>query len=1100
MGIKYVDSDSGNNANAGTSLAAAWGDIKYAYDNATTNDIILLSGTTEDTSWDAPSSKLTLSSKILTFMLNTDEQSTNYKVSLSAGNTSGVLEMTNFQSWYGIDWNCKSTVNFSGDFMEMDTNGGQSFVGCKWTATSLNATTLECQFINGSSISRDFGFNFFDCEFDFNGTACRMHNQSASYFEDCSFHGHRNTGTSSSDAMFSLYEHNVFNRCKFYDNQSKNLFYMFNDDYNSLIYISFCSFYWDDYSATNTAVFGGNLPNEGNSQNIVFHSNIFENANTNDIYLLEDETVPAGWDANGPQAITGPLCGKNVFKGMDTTGYTPNSTFSDTVSTTSNYESVTEGNADFLKLASGADAIGHSLYSNLDAGWSQSAGGGGGSGETNLDYILTTAPTLAGNINPNTVLDTNTQGTLDSANVLVSAGGDYVEPQQNFYSPNGAGYGDGGLTSGTQDLPALSSIDPADTLEGAVGTLDLPALNKVAPSDTLKGANGTMDLPAIDKVSPNDTLEGVTGTQDLPDLANVRDNDTLEGAAGTYSPDFPDVANVAPDDTVDGVAGTMDLPAIDKVSPNDTLRGVTGTQDLPALNKVAPDDTLEGASGTMDLPNISSVDPADTLEGVNGTLDLPALNKVAPTDTLKGVAGTMDLPEIGNVRDNDTLEGVTGGFTPDFPERENVAPDDTVNGLSGTMDLPDLDKVSPNDTLRGSTGTQDLPSLNKVAPTDTLEGASGTMDLPSINKVAPSDTLEGVTGTMDLPDITNVRDNDTLEGVDGEFTPDFPEAANVTADDTTNGVTGLIPLSAVKADEGGTLPLNKIAPSQGGTYLGDESNDAITADQLESGVSVNNLGNTINGTNKGENFNTVLTADKIKIGESITNLGNVILGTYDASERYTDVPLGKVELDYEWRYNSLTNNRTGTMTGSTTPPIPTNKVIDGYDYIDSEGSKTGTAGAINETDLDVASQIQANMQTLLGDTLPTGYSVMRYLIEPEKNDFYNNAKQYGVMIDEDEQDLEQTNFGEDVMDLTFEIVLTNDWINTDESDLGAREAFRELKTRMETIRRKVRETRAGSYNDGKLNHPISWSTSAPEYDFDDKIVILRAFMTLKYRV
>jgi hypothetical protein len=89
-------------------------------------------------------------------------------------------------------------------------------------------------------------------------------------------------------------------------------------------------------------------------------------------------------------------------------------------------------------------------------------------------------------------------------------------------------------SGGTMDLPAITSVDPLDTLEGATGTMDIPALNKVAPSDTLRGSAGTMDIPALAGVDPLDTLEGAAGTMDVPFLANVRNNDTLRGATGGF--------------------------------------------------------------------------------------------------------------------------------------------------------------------------------------------------------------------------------------------------------------------------------------------------------------------------------------------------------------------------------------------------------------------------------------------------------------------------------------------------------------------------------------------------------------------------------------
>lgn len=82
---------------------------------------------------------------------------------------------------------------------------------------------------------------------------------------------------------------------------------------------------------------------------------------------------------------------------------------------------------------------------------------------------------------------------------------------------------------------------------------------------------------------------------------------------------------------------------------------------------------------------------------------------------------------------------------------------------------------------------------------------------------------------------------------------------------TSSIVSGTInPNTVMASNANGTLPLNKVAPSKGGTYTGSESNDVITAGELKLSTSKNNLGITVIGTYAGsggsgsKNFNKEL--------------------------------------------------------------------------------------------------------------------------------------------------------------------------------------------------------------------------------------------------
>lgn len=289
------------------------------------------------------------------------------------------------------------------------------------------------------------------------------------------------------------------------------------------------------------------------------------------------------------------------------------------------------------------------------------------------------------------------------------------------------------------------------------------------------------------------------------------------------------------------------------------------------------------------------------------------------------------------------------------------------------------------------------------------------------------------TGNRTDANPTNVKTGTGTYGANGtEFTPsyspDFASPSNVLENDTTDGVTGTIPLSAVKATSGGTLALNKIAPSQGGSYLGEESNDSISAAELKIGLTKQNLGNTINGTYDAVERYTDLDLSKVDSTysfrfNSLTNnrtgtkvfypllpitdvkinvdRGDGQIGTYVAAERYTDIDLSQVTFGYAFRYNSLTNNRVGTRT-SIYPLLPLNKVESGTDRGDGQlGTNKGEAfnSVLTPSLIKVGESIENLGETILGDyTASERYTqLLPEEVQNNKEYIYNNEEFTGTL-------------------------------------------------------------------------------------------------------
>ncbi len=168
-------------------------------------------------------------------------------------------------------------------------------------------------------------------------------------------------------------------------------------------------------------------------------------------------------------------------------------------------------------------------------------------------------------------------------------------------------------------------------------------------------------------------------------------------------------------------------------------------------------------------------------------------------------------------------------------------------------------------------------------------------------------------------------------------------------------------------------------------------------------------------------------------------------------------------------------------------------VRDGIEYDFSR--KTGTLGYINTNDADISSQIQNNILEEIQLLYPE-LKDLDYLEDVSQNNFRGNTNRCGVR----ELNLNTTGeiVGRETIDRTFEIVLTTDYVNKKGSDLKQREAKQALIAKMEIIRRKLRKTKAGCYQ----NIRITKDFNEPECEFidTDNVVVCRAEITVNYRV
>lgn len=299
--------------------------------------------------------------------------------------------------------------------------------------------------------------------------------------------------------------------------------------------------------------------------------------------------------------------------------------------------------------------------------------------------------------------------------------------------------------------------------------------------------------------------------------------------------------------------------------------------------------------------------------------------------------------------------------------------------------------------------------------------------------------------------------------------PVFPAVDKVSEDAGQYGPTG--------TEFTPTLPLNKQAPSVGGSYLGEESNDEITPDILKEGEVKQNLGNEITGEynnrppeNKiapseggsylGEESNDVLDPANLKKDVEQLNLGETVIGTYE---------LGIIDFP------------------------PENKVEDQYPY--DNGNKIGSLGRIDTFNSNISEILLNNLESLINNEL-TEYKPLPYQVDRDKNSKRDINKRYSILMSNAvETDLYTC---EDVMDRSFEIVLSMDFVNVQGSgDKPMRNVANILSNDHELLRRKIKETNAGLYSANYVLSEWEYSLSEPTYNEDNKMVEITASINIK---
>jgi hypothetical protein len=123
------------------------------------------------------------------------------------------------------------------------------------------------------------------------------------------------------------------------------------------------------------------------------------------------------------------------------------------------------------------------------------------------------------------------------------------------------------------------------------------------------------------------------------------------------------------------------------------------------------------------------------------------------------------------------------------------------------------------------------------------------------------------------------------------------------------------------------------------------------------------------------------------------------------------------------------------------------------------------------------------------------FKPLDYVVEVEKNHFEGNKQKYGVLPLGYER--QSGPLGSLTVDQVFQVVLVDSYINVAKNDSAEREKARNVFAKMDDISKEIYNTKIGLPNLVQFVDHVS--ADDPEYNEEDKIVILRGNFLVKYR-
>jgi hypothetical protein len=534
---------------------------------------------------------------------------------------------------------------------------------------------------------------------------------------------------------------------------------------------------------------------------------------------------------------------------------------------------------------------------------------------------------------------------------------------------------------------------------------------------------------------------------------------------------------------------------------NSLTNNRTGTAAIPVATDVKIGVAIDATIGTYDGsdrhtdPGIAQVELGTVYKSNSLTNNRTGTSVGAPFNDLLS-AGDLKTG-VSKLNRNATVNGnYDGSDRHTDPGETNVKSgvayksNSLINNKTGNRTDAVASNVLTGSGTYGANGTELIPSYSpdfaspaNVLTIDTTNNIAGTyLGVASVNVRAGTSFGNSLIGLLNLPPEAVVKigesyDNGTKTGT---LNNTSPGVGNV-----VGGTTWLLNSVLQTGTRTSIYPVLAAANVLNGVDRG----DGVLGTNLSTDPGVANV---VAGTNYYINsvlnvgtrlqIYALLDAANVKLDE---NRGDGILGTYDAQERYTDLPVNKVEDNYLYRYNSLIDNREGELIGGSIDP----KFI---------LYPLGTLGQINADNLDISQQIRNQFLTVMEANLTT-YKPLDYLEDLSKNSFRQNAKRYGIrQLSLNPIVGSEGVIGREVIERNYEIVLTTDFVNNNTSDEKARASKDAIIETAEQVRRLINNTNFGAFRNARIVRNIVEDTI--EIDEANKVVIARISLSIQVKL
>lgn len=472
----------------------------------------------------------------------------------------------------------------------------------------------------------------------------------------------------------------------------------------------------------------------------------------------------------------------------------------------------------------------------------------------------------------------------------------------------------GSATSQYKDVGGVQRKEKTNTDVGVANVLSTASYTF---DDSAK--TGTYVAVATTNVRNGTTYgaaSALTGTASIPTAANVRSGTATDATTGTLA--VPTVGNVLSGVSTDNTTGTYVTVATGSVKTGVTYgasSALTGTytgsdrwSDVGIANVRSgsvykADSTSNNRTGTASIPVAGDVRSGTATDATTGSLAVPAVGNVLSGISVDNTTGTYVTVSTGNVKTGITY-GAASALTGTYTGSDRWSDVGIANVRSGSV-------YKADSTSNNRTGTASIPGASDVRSGTATDATTGTLAVPSAANVLNGFSVDAGTGTYVTVATGNVRSG-TAFGASSALTGTLvvPALSNVLNGISVDAGTGTyVVVSTANVKTGITFGAASVST---GTYDGSDRWTDPGVNSCLDTVSwkANSTSNNRTGTYH------AITAGSVKHDVAF-GVSSESTGTYDGSDLWSVILESTVQSGIAYQSNSLTNNKTGTLTSLT---------------------------------------------------------------------------------------------------------------------------------------------------------------------------------------